>query len=155
MRPGYAVSLETFRATYPELERLYRMHYAEMQGRLAGQGVEIGPYAPRLPQYEKASDGGWLLTFVLRHEGKAVGYSNVYLTQDMHNGEPIAQEDTIFVEPGHRNGVGKQLTLHILDDLRRRGMKRVNVTAVTDLRVAKVWQRMGFRHTADAMTFIF
>jgi len=73
----------------------------------------------------------------------------------MHNGEPIAQEDTIFIEKAHRNGIGRKLALFILDELRRRGVKRVTITPVTDLRVGKIWQRMGFRPMAQVMTYIF
>jgi GNAT superfamily N-acetyltransferase len=152
---SYSIGLETFKATYPEVERLYRMHYAAMQERLAGEGVAIGPYNPRLDQYELASDGGWLLTFIVRFDGKAVGYSNVYLTSDMHNNELIAMEDTIFVEPDHRNGIGRKLTLFVLDDLRARGVKRAMVTTATDKRVGNLLRRLGFKHTAEAMTFIF
>jgi ribosomal protein S18 acetylase RimI-like enzyme len=67
----------------------------------------------------------------------------------------IASEDTIYLLPDHRNGVGRRLAKHILADLRERGVKRLSVTAVTDLRVAKLWERMGFRHTAHAMTYVF
>lgn len=152
---GYTIDLERFRASYTQLEPLYRKHYAEMQERLAGQGIPIGPYKPRLDRYEAASEGGWLLTFVLRHDGEAVGYSNVYLTNDMHNGELIAQEDTIYVVPEHRNGIGKKLTLHILDDLRRRRVKRADVMVATDPRVGKMLGRIGFRPKAQTMTITF
>lgn len=155
MRDGYTISPEQGRLAHPALDPLYRQHYAEMQARLAQDGVPIGPYAPRLDEYFKGMDAGYILTYVLRFHGEAVGYSNIYLTDDMHNGELIAQEDTIYVVKPHRNGVGKALSQFILDDLRRRGVKRVHVTAVTDLRVAKLWQRMGFKPVAQAMTYTF
>jgi predicted acetyltransferase len=106
---NYEITLARFKETYSELEPLYRQHYSEMVERLAGQGVHYPPYNPRLDEYIRAGDGGWLLTFVLRLEGKAVGYSNVYVTSDMHNQDLIAQEDTIFVLKEHRNGVGKKM----------------------------------------------
>ena len=84
---------------YQELEPLYRQHYAEMRARLARDGIAVGDYNPRLDQYFAAFKGGWLLNYVVRMDGKPVGYSNVYTTNDMHNGEPIAQEDTIYVTP--------------------------------------------------------
>ena len=62
-----------------------------------------------LDEYEKASRGGWLLTFVLLAEKIPVGHCNVYITNDMHNNDLIAQEDTIYVLPEHRNGVGKKM----------------------------------------------
>jgi GNAT superfamily N-acetyltransferase len=151
----YEIGLENGHVSHVELDPLYRRHYAEMKARLDADGIPIGDYAPRLKQYFEAMDGGWLLTYVVRHEGKPVGYSNVWLTNDMHNGEFIAQEDTIFIDKPHRNGVGKTLVKFILADLKARGVKRAAITPVTDLRVAKIWQRMGFKPTAQLLTYIF
>jgi ribosomal protein S18 acetylase RimI-like enzyme len=96
------------------------------------------------------------LTFIVRtEEGKAVGYCNVYVTNDMHNHDLIAQEDTIYVVPEHRNGIGKKLVQFALEELRRRGVKRVMVAAMTDLRVAKMWRRMGFKELATQMIYRF
>lgn len=148
------VTLEKFRDTYTELEPLYRQHYAEMQKRLADDGLSISDYNPRLDEYCKASDGGWLLTFVLRSNSKAVGYSNIYITSDMHNQDLIAKEDTIYVLPEHR-GIGRTLINAVHTELSRRGCKRISVTTMTDLRVAKLLQRMGYRHTAHHMTLEF
>jgi ribosomal protein S18 acetylase RimI-like enzyme len=153
---SYKITREKFKETYLELEPLYRQHYSEMVERLEADGVEdYSPYNPRLDEYVRASEGGWLLTFVLRLDGKACGYSNVYLTNDMHNQDLIAQEDTIFVLKEHRNGVGKQMVRHILEELRQLGVKRVLVSALTDLRVAKLWRRMGFKDVATQMIYKF
>lgn len=122
---------------------------------MAGQGVELAPYKPRYDEYEKANVGGWLLVFVLRDDGKACGYSNVYVTNDMHNGELIAQEDTVYVAKEHRNGIGKTLVKTVLEELRSRGVKRLTVAALTDLRVAKIWSRMGFKEVATQMAYTF
>lgn len=149
---SYCIAMERFSASYADLEPLYRQHYAAMAERLAADSVMVSPYNPRLDEYRRASDGGWLLTFVLRHEGKAVGYSNIYVTADMHNHDPIAQEDTIFVLPEHRKFAGRMLIKEVHAELKRRGVKRLNVTTMTDLRVAKLLQRMGYRHTAHHMT---
>jgi hypothetical protein len=82
---SYEINIEKFGPTYKELEPLYRQHYSEMTERLEDNGLKCSPYNPRLDEYVKASEGGWLLTFVLRYKGKACGYSNVYITNDMHN----------------------------------------------------------------------
>lgn len=152
---SYEFTIENAHENVDELYPLYCRHYAEMQSRLAEQGVDIPEFAPRLDQYFKAADAGYLLNYVVRFHGAPVGYSNIYLTNDMHNGQLIAQEDTIYMLPDHRNGIGKKLSRFILDDLRARGVKRLAVTAITDLRVAKLWERMGFKHTAHHMTFTF
>jgi predicted acetyltransferase len=153
---NYEITLANFKDTYRELEPLYKQHYSEMVERLKADGVDdYSPYNPRLDEYVRAGDGGWLLTFVLRLDGVAVGYSNVYLTNDMHNQDLIAQEDTIFVLKEHRNGVGKKMVRLILEELRSRGVKRVLVSAMTDLRVAKLWRRMGFKDVATQMIYKF
>lgn len=152
---SYTITLEKFTDTYRELEPLYRQHYSEMVERLSQTGVEYSPYNPRLHEYGAACERGDLLTFVLRHEGVACGYGNVYVTNDMHNQDRIATEDTVFVLKEHRNGVGKKLVRFILDDLQRRGVKRLLVSAMTDLRVAKLWGRMGFKEAATQMIYTF
>jgi GNAT superfamily N-acetyltransferase len=146
----YTIGLERGDLNYAELEPNYRRHYEEMRSRLSADGIEVGEYNPRLAQYFESFAGGWLLNYVLRFNGEAVGHAN--LTQDMHNSEPIAQEDMIYVVPEHRNGMGRKLAKYVLADLKRRGVKRLNIAAVTDLRAEKLWRRMGFRPTAAMMT---
>jgi GNAT superfamily N-acetyltransferase len=149
------VGLEGFSTSYTELEPLYRKHYQAMSDRLKSvTGKQPSPYNPRLSEYEKASNGGWLLTFVLRLDGMAIGYSNIYLTQDMHNQDLIAVEDTIFIDPPHR-GVGREFIKFVHEELRRRGCQRISVTTATDLRVSKLLGRMGYNHVAHKMTLEF
>ena len=151
----YTMGLENLSEIYSELEPICREHYAEMKSRLSENGVEVSPYNPRLDKYFEAGNGGWLLTFVLRHEGKICGYSNLYVTNDMHNRDLIAQEDVLFVTKSHRNGIGKTFTKFGLEELKKRGVKRFSVSAVTDLRVAKLWKRMGFKEIATQMMYTF
>ena len=151
----YAIQRESFTETYKEIEHLYREHYAEMCSRLAEQGIYMSDYNPRLDVYDNACKGGWLITLIVRLDGEAVGYLNVYVTHDMHNRDLIAQEDTIFITKSHRNGIGKKLVLAGLEELKQRGVKRLTVNALTDLRVAKLWQRIGFKHSAHTMTYTF
>lgn len=151
----YTFSQEGFRECFAEVEPLYREHYAEMAARLASMGQQVSPYNPRLDEYHRAADAGYLLTFIARHDGQPVGYINVYVTNDMHNHDPIACEDALFVTKAHRNGVGKKLVKFGLEELRKRGVKRLIVNAVTDLRVAKIWARMGFKELAVQMVYHF
>jgi GNAT superfamily N-acetyltransferase len=140
---------------YSRLEHLYRKHYAEMRERLKKDGIDYPPYNPRLDEYGRASKGGWLLTFVLLFQKEPIGYCNVYLTNDMHNQDLIAQEDTVYVVPEHRNGVGKKLIKFVHNELKQRGVKRLNITTATDLRVSKLLERIGYKHAAHAMTITF
>lgn len=151
IKDGYRFSIERGDLNYGELEPNYRRHYEEMTERLAMDGVTVSPYAPRLDAYFRAFREGWLINYVARHDGAPIGHSNIYLTQDMHNGDPIAQEDMIYVVPEHRNGTGRRLTKFILADLQARGCKRLIITTTTDERVAKIWPRLGFKPCGTQM----
>jgi GNAT superfamily N-acetyltransferase len=156
MKHHYTIRIESFDDAFEDCHPLARMHYEEMRSRLEGQGIPIGPYNPRLDVYRRASRDGYLFTFVVRTEtGEAVGYSNVYLQQDMHNSESYAREDTVYIHPDHRNGVGRRLVRFILDHMKEQGAKRFAIQPVTDLRVGKIWQRMGFRPVAETMILTF
>jgi hypothetical protein len=152
----YHFTIEQGSSTLSELWPLYTAHYAEMQARLARDGVAVADFNPRVDEYVKSWDSGHLVNYVVRTEsGEAVGYSNIYVTNDMHNNERIAQEDTIFLLKDHRNGVGRRFAKFILSDLQGRGVKRVHISPVTDLRVGKIWQRIGFKPVAHLMTYTF
>lgn len=158
----YEFTREDFEATYAEVEPLYRAHYAEMQARLAADGFSIPDYDPRLDTYAAAARAGYLLTYLIRivcHGGfedrEVVGYSNIYLQTDMHNQQFFATEDTIFVTKAHRNGVGRKFSKFILADLKSRGVKYLDATPKTDLRVEKIWARMGFKPIATVMRYTF
>lgn len=151
----YLISIERGDLNYLEIEPLYREHYRQMRQRLKTDGVEISDYNPDLGQYFRAFQDGSLLNFVIRRSGAVVGYSNVYLFKDMHNQDFCAQEDTIFVSNEHRNGIGKTLVKFILEDLKKRDVKRVYISPVTDLRVGKIWERMGFKPIANQMIYHF
>lgn len=155
MKPGYRIAVENGCQNVPEIWPLYQQHYAEMKARLAADGVRIGEFNPNVSEYLDRLNGGSLINYVARFNGKAVGYSNVYITNDMHNQELIAVEDTIFVVPEHRNGLGREMVKFILADLKRRGVVRVRISPVTDLRVGKIWERMGFKPVASIMQYTF
>lgn len=150
---SYEISLERFSATLPELHPIYARHYAEMKTRLEADGHKVSPFAMRIDQYVEADVRGYLLNYVVRLGGSAVGYCNVYLTNDMHNGDLIAEEDAIYILPEHRKGIGQRLVKHILGELKERGVCRVHCSPVTDLRVGKVWRRMGFKEVASLMIY--
>lgn len=151
----YAFHLVNGHEFHPVLEPLYKQHYAEMQKRLETDGHPVGDYKPQLERYFSAMDSGELLTFIVVKDETVVGYSNIWVTTDMHNSEPIAQEDTVYMLPEHRNGVGRKLVKFILEFLSNLGVKRVTISPVTDLRVGKIWSRMGFRPVAQLMTYHF
>lgn len=151
----YAFSIERLHEIFAEVEPHWRDHYAAMKARLESEGVKCAEYDPRIDQYFKFSQDGWLKTFIVRYRGSVVGYSTIYVTHDMHNRELIATEDFIYVAPVHRNGTGRKLTKFVLSELKRLGVKRFHVTAITDTRAADLWKRLGFKDTARHMIYDF
>jgi GNAT superfamily N-acetyltransferase len=152
----YRFSVEDIEKTQPEFMALYARHYSEMKTRLEGQGLDVSPFKPNLQMYYDANHDGRMIHYCIREcDGNPVGYSNIYVFNDMHNGDFCAQEDTIYVLPEHRNGVGRAFSKFILADLGARGCIRLHVTAMTDLRVEKLWKRMGFRPVATSMIYEF
>lgn len=152
----YRINIERFEEAYPDVEPLCRAHYDEMQMRLAGLGVFYPDYNPRLDAYVAADKIGELVFFVTRTiEGEAIGYSSVWITRDLHNSELVSQEDTIYIRRDHRNGIGRKLTKFILSYLQESGVKRAHVGTMTDPRVVKMCERLGFRHIAHGMTLSF
>ena len=152
---SYTFTLERGDLNYSELEPNYRRHYSEMQERLTQDGIACPDYNPQLERYFDYFQSGVLRNYVVRFEGKPVGHANVYVTDNMHNGTPIAQEDVLYVVPEHRNGVGRKLVKFILEDLKKLGIRQVHISPVTDLRVGKIWKRMGFRPVAELMVYDF
>lgn len=151
----YTYSIERYADTLDEMMPIYRRHYQEMTDRLATAGVEVSPFNPRFDAYIEANDRGDLMHFLVRCDGDVVAYANVYVCRDMHNQDLIAQEDAIYVLPGHRNGIGRKLTLKILSALKAGGVKRAHMTAATDPRAAMLWKRLGFKPTGERLTMYF
>lgn len=151
----YAFSTERLHEIFAEVEPHWRDHYAAMKTRLESEGVKVAEYDPRIDQYFKFSQDGWLKTFIARYQGAVVGYSTIYVTHDMHNRELIATEDFIYVMPDHRNGTGRKLTKYLLGELSKMGVRRFHVTAITDTRAADLWKRLGFKDTARHMIYDF
>ena len=152
---NYTFHIEKWHENYIELEPMYRQHYQAMKDRLKNDGVELSEFDWRLEQYLSASNEGWLISYVARLDGVAVGYCNAYITNDMHNRDLIAQEDALYVLPEHRSGIGKKLVQFGIEDLRNRGVKRLIVNAMVDARVTKLWRRIGFKDYCQTMAYTF
>lgn len=152
----YNFHLIHVRDWYPALEPLFRGHYREMQDRFARDGVELDDYDPRLEEYFAAADRGEYLTFIVLENETLIGYCSIWVVRNMHcKSELIATEDALYAIPERRKGVGKPLVKFVLDHLRSLGVKRATITPVTDLRVGKVWRRMGFVPVAELMVWNF
>ena len=95
---NYTYSIEKFHDIWQEFEPLFRAHYDEMLERLKSQGIEFSPFNWRLDEYLKASHAGYFIMYVVRLDNKPVGHCAVYITNDMHNMDLIAQEDALLFQ---------------------------------------------------------
>lgn len=153
---NYSVTVDRFDLTYQELEPLYRKHFAERKARYDAEGISSGEYNPQLETYFDYARSGILLTFIARTGGEPIGYSNIYVVNDMHDSELIAQEDAIYVLPQHRGaGAGDLLVRTVHQVMKDRNVKRLNITTSTDLKVANWLMKHGYKHTAHCMTVSF
>jgi GNAT superfamily N-acetyltransferase len=134
---------------------IYERHYEEMAVRLRATGIPMPPFKLNVQPYLRSWANGNLLNYVVRLDGKPVGYASMYLTTNMRNMEYMGQEDALYVVPEHRNGVGRQMIKFVLADLKARGVKGVTMTSATDPRFVKLMTRMKFKETAIMMVHIF
>lgn len=151
----YDFGIERFADAFADLEPLMRRQYGEMKARLEGEGHTVSDFNPDVASYSDYNDRGLLFLFTVRKDGEPVGYAMTYVLRDMHNQDMIALDDTIYIHPDHRNGIGRKLAGRVLKALGDAGVKRVVVSATTDPRAANMWRRMGFRDTAVQMTYHF
>lgn len=149
---SYTYTVEKYAETLAEMTPIYRQHYSELIDRLGDDGKSYSPFNPRFDVYIDANNRGDLIHFIVRKDGAAVGYANVYVYPDMHNQDMIATEDAIFVLQGHRNGIGRKMTIRIIKALAESGVKRCHMTAAIDPRAALLWGRLGFQKTGVRMT---
>lgn len=153
---NYSVTADRFDLTYKELEPLYRQHFAERKARYDAEGIQSGEYNPQLDTYFDYAQRGILVTFIARDGVAPIGYSNIYIVNDMHDGERIAQEDAIYVLPQHRGtGAGDFLVRFVHAYMKEQKVKRLNITTSTDLKVANWLKKHGYKHTAHCMMISF
>ena len=151
----YALAIERLEDVAEEFRPLAESHYAEISARARLVGVEMAPFNPQLDRYIALNRAGQFLFYTVRFGGKPVAYSGMYLLPSMHTGLLIGREDTIYVDPDHRGRVGKALVRAILSDMKERGATQVLITPIGDSRLAKLWQRMGFRPIGQVMVYNF
>ena len=97
---GYVIAAESFREILPELRELHRIHWLETEKHR--HGLPLDPDYGAMAARERA---GQLLQFTVRAAGELVGHVRMYLGVSLHTQTLFAEEDTLFVAPGHRGGL--------------------------------------------------
>ena len=146
----YTISLEDYNDTLQELMPMYRRAYEEMLG-FVPESLDRQEFDPWVEAYTLSNIEKTLLLFVVRKGTEAVGYCIMFVTRDVKDSQLMAYEDYIYLEPGHRNGLGKYLAKFIIAELTARGIKRVTVSVLKGTGLELVWSRLGFKVIATQM----
>jgi len=108
----YSITLANFENACNEgLLELMQEFHEECQSKCQ---EDIGKFNPRLDVYETASYGKYLITYLLKLDEQLIGYCIIFLDQNMHTSELLAEEDSIYIRPEYRNGIGTKLAKFIL-----------------------------------------
>lgn len=146
----YTISLEDYNDTLQELMPMYRRAYEEMLG-FVPESSNRQEFNPWVEAYTLSNIEKTLLLFVVRKGTEAIGYCIMFVTRDLKDNQLMAYEDYIYLEPGHRNGLGKYLAKFIIAELAARGVKRITVSVLKGTGLELVWSRLGFKVIATQM----
>jgi ribosomal protein S18 acetylase RimI-like enzyme len=146
----YTVAVESYKTTYEELKHLYKQCYEELALAAKDDGRLYPEYNPWLDSYNSTDEAGALILYVAREQGRAVGYCLMYLTQDTRTQKLVTYEDSLYMLPEHRNGIGMSLGRIIVRDMQSRGVTRIFLSAING-RVVNMWKRIGFKPIATTM----
>ena len=146
----YFINVEPYQSTYEELKVLYKQCYDELADIYKKDGRIYPEYNPWLESYKHSDETNAIVLYVVREEGNAIGYCLMYITQDTRTQELVTYEDSIYISPEHRNGLGMLLGKGIVRDMRDRGIKRIILSAING-RIVNMWKRIGFTPIATTM----
>lgn len=126
-------------ADFEELLRLVAAYYAEDGHVFSADTVSAG----LVPLLE---DHGHGLVWVVEGDDGLLGYAVVTWGWSLESGGPDALLDEIYVEVGNRRrGVGSLLIRHLIEDCRRRGMRRIFLeTERPNGDARRLYRRLGF-----------
>jgi GNAT superfamily N-acetyltransferase len=112
--------IESFRATMPELVKLFPSHWEEL-----GIFKDKMPLSPQYHEYLKREHEGSLFLTAVRKDGELVGYYIAQVAPGFHYSATLtAHMDIAYIVPEHRNrGLAVPLFRTTEKELRRRGVK--------------------------------
>lgn len=141
---GMRLQVEPYPLVLPQLKALHVAHYNETE--LGWKGVP-----PRLDYeyYVELARAGGYLTYTLRVHGWLIGYINYFLSDDLHTGQFVASDDGMFIAKPYRGGfTALRMLRYALDDLKRRGVKRVDMGSQKGTRAGALYRRAGLKPVA-------
>lgn len=140
----YLIGVERFDAVLPELLPLHELHWSETE--LHRHGLALKPNYAAMSAHDRA---GHLLQFTVRNAGTLVGNLRMFVLPSMHTDGLIAEEDTLFVHPDHRDGMlGLKLLRYAEACLRQIGVESIEANSKTLNNADVLLRRMGYTPVA-------
>jgi GNAT superfamily N-acetyltransferase len=136
--------VEPLASAWSDIMALAEKHWTETEEYRHGQGFK--PVFSRYAEYDAC---GWMFVVMVRDEGKAIGYSAMYVTPSMHTQKLIATEDTFFLEPAYRGkGLATDFVNFVENECVKRGAVEVVFTAKAINHVGAILEHLDYRPVA-------
>lgn len=149
----YHLTIESFReASEKGLISLMEDFHVELEGK---SNRKFGKFNPRLDCYNECSDNNTLVTYLVWKDTTLVGYCLMYIAQNMHTQELYAEEDSIYIVPECRHGIGVKLAVFVLQDIKNRGIKTMTISVTHASGSTKLWKKIGFTEFLTQMEYTF
>ena len=137
-------AVEPLSEAWSEVMALANKHWTETEEYRHGQG-----FSPSYQRYCEYADCGWLFLVVVRDEGRAIGYSAMYVTPSMHTQKLVATEDTFFLEPAYRGkGLASEFVSFVENECVQRGAAEIMFTAKAVNHVGAILEHLDYRPVA-------
>lgn len=138
-------SVEPLASIWNEKIQCAKEHWKETS--MCADGEVLNASLERYEQYEKA---GWYVEIVARKNGVFAGFCGMYLVPSMHTQDMLATEDILYIKPEFRNGRNAlRFYQFVENEMKRRGAKKVMLTAPPSSVANKLLLRMGCKHSAN------
>lgn len=136
----------------PEVEELWKEHWAETEKYRAGLG-----YSPDKEVYLAYDRQGSFRLYTLRDDaGRLVGQVGFIVYTSRHTQTKVAGEDFIYVRPEARGrGAATQLLRFGLLDLRDEGVSQVTASEKFDDDAKRLFEKVGMKQVARQYSLVF
>jgi GNAT superfamily N-acetyltransferase len=148
----YVIRAERFVEVLPELRPLHAAHWRETEKYRAGIAMD--------PDYEAMIEReriGRLLQIVARApDGAIAGHVRMFLGHSLHTRTLYAEEDTLYVAPGHRGGpVAIRLMRYAEKCLLTLGVREIRANSKLSNHADVLMRRLGYPAVATQFCKVF
>ncbi|WAC72065.1 GNAT family N-acetyltransferase [Roseateles sp. SL47] len=142
---AYTIRAESFRQILPELRVLHAEHWAETEKHR--HKLPMDPDYDVMAARERA---GRLLQCTVRDaSGSLVGHVRMYLAESIHTRTIYAEEDTLFIRPGHRGGLLVMRLMRFAEAaLRELGAREIRADSKLLNKADVLMRRLGYTPVA-------